>query len=490
MEVQVAIIGGGASAVSILYSLNKVLDKALDYRINIDIYEPNKEVGRGLAYIEDSEIIKLNRPPIDMSIDIQNKNHFLDWVSKNAKDLYDFSEYLPRSLYGKYLNVNYLETSTSLLKKNIKVNHIREKVRGIKKVTSELYKVLSSGNKESYYNFVILAIGGKNNDDPYDLMEDPNFINEPYPLEEKLYHLKPDDKVGVIGSSLTAIDVFLYLKQKNVKKCTMLSRSGQLPSVRGLDSDINLHYLKEKILRCKNVNLECLLTLFLKEFEEKSISWKEVFLEKNEEENYTTFSKKIRLAKENNTWFDVLRETHPILDEIWVCLNDEERKYFVKRLLPLYIPRRAAIPLINAREILDSLETKDLQIIGGLQRIEQYKNRFRTCFSNNQDNQSFDIIINATGLSGENTNNELIETMLEDNLISTHIAGGIRVDFNTGSVISNENKTNPNIKAIGHITSGNFFVVNNLEFIAKKSFEISCDLANHIKNNIMSKEFA
>lgn len=482
LEKRIAILGGGASAVSILYSLNKVIDRSIDCKINIDIYEPNEELGRGLAYVKDSKFIKLNRPPKDMSIDSQNDKHFYSWVKNNAKEFYEQSEFLPRNVYGKYLHETYIETTKSLSEKNYFVNHIKEKVQRIRQINDELYEVQSNKKRGEIYNYIVLAIGGTTNKDPYYLNDNSNYINEPYPLVEKLEFIKSDDKVGIIGSGLTAIDVFLYLKkQKDFKQYTMLSRSGKLPSVRGIDTKIELHYLKKENINLSEIRMDKILALFLKEFEIRNISWREVFLRKNDVENYTTFSKKTLAAKKNNLWFDILRETHPIIDKIWIHLSDKEKEYFVKKILPKYITRRAAIPLINAEEILESLNTKELNVVGGLQRIEHSKSKFKASFLNSK-NQEYDVIINATGLSND-ISNDLIETMIKDNLINVHIAGGIKVDFNTGSVISSGNKKNSNIKAIGHITSGNYFVTNNLEFIANRSYVLAGDLVKLIENS-------
>ncbi|MBG9454015.1 hypothetical protein ABE61_07965 [Lysinibacillus sphaericus] len=76
--------------------------------------------------------------------------------------------------------------------------------------------------------------------------------------------------------------------------------------------------------------------------------------------------------------------------------------------------------------------------------------------------------------------------MLKEGLVRHHSAGGIAVNFNTGSVISSKsNNENPHIRAIGYITSGNYFVVNNLEFITRIATSVAEDLVIHIKNNVL-----
>ena len=140
------------------------------------------------------------------------------------------------------------------------------------------------------YNYVILAIGGKVDTNIYGLSEVENFISNPYPLMQNLDNINLNKKIGIVGSSLTAIDCFLLLKQKGCKNITMISRRGILPSVRGKDSKYNLNFFtKEKIKCLENININKLLGLFLEEFIINNIDWKKLFLENKETTDYESF---------------------------------------------------------------------------------------------------------------------------------------------------------------------------------------------------------
>lgn len=99
-------VGGGASCIAFVYSLERKLRKNVDnLKLIIDIYEPNEDLGRGNAYLREPEFIRLNRPPENMSIDVNDPTHFLDWI-KNRPLIYKKykeSEFIARKIFGDYL---------------------------------------------------------------------------------------------------------------------------------------------------------------------------------------------------------------------------------------------------------------------------------------------------------------------------------------------------------------------------------------------------
>lgn len=80
----VSIIGGGAVGVSLLYQIiKKNTDSHSEVNLEINIFEKNLRMGRGLAYANDSQINLLNRPADSMSAIHGNMNDFMHWLASN-----------------------------------------------------------------------------------------------------------------------------------------------------------------------------------------------------------------------------------------------------------------------------------------------------------------------------------------------------------------------------------------------------------------------
>jgi len=71
----ISIIGAGAVGVSALYHLvKKNIDKYAISDLEINIFEKDFQIGRGLAYCQNNDINLLNRPADTMSATYENLN--------------------------------------------------------------------------------------------------------------------------------------------------------------------------------------------------------------------------------------------------------------------------------------------------------------------------------------------------------------------------------------------------------------------------------
>src|SRR5262249_33578456 len=119
--------------------------------------------------------------------------------------------------------------------------------------------------------------------DIYQLSRTPRYINDPYPLSNSLQNINNKVSIGIIGSSLTAIDIALSLKNKNeVNSVTFLSRMHAYPRVRGIIKPHKLIHLTESniksiIKRNRLLTLRDLLKLFRKELIDIGYNWKFIF---------------------------------------------------------------------------------------------------------------------------------------------------------------------------------------------------------------------
>ena len=73
---------------------------------------------------------------------------------------------------------------------------------------------LESASGAQEYDAVFLAIGHPPYADYYNLEGHPGYVHEPFPVSNLFDHIDPaKDRVGIVGSSLTALDVMEYLQE-------------------------------------------------------------------------------------------------------------------------------------------------------------------------------------------------------------------------------------------------------------------------------------
>lgn len=75
-------------------------------------------------------------------------------------------------------------------------------------------ELVTVSNEVRQYVRVHLCSGSLPVLDPYHLNGKPNYISNPFPLNELTHDYFKDDRIVVIGTSLTAIDVLKYLLQE------------------------------------------------------------------------------------------------------------------------------------------------------------------------------------------------------------------------------------------------------------------------------------
>jgi len=252
---KIAIIGGGPSGLFMYKRL--VESKRKD--LQIDIFERSTHLGAGMPYSEEGANEEHITNVSDNEIPVIY-NSIADWVKTAPKPLLkkyninakNFNEYkvLPRLFFGEYLIAQFNLLQKFAAKKGITTNvhlgvvvedvidHPRKKQVGVK----------VQGQDVIEFDQLIICTGHnwpKKYEDKI-----PEYFDSPYPPEKML--LKLNHPVGLMGSSLTAIDAIRTLAKANGKfaegkdgklsytlnagsegfKLVMHSRNGLLPAIR------------------------------------------------------------------------------------------------------------------------------------------------------------------------------------------------------------------------------------------------------------------
>lgn len=112
-KISINIIGGGATGISCLSQLLRVVKEVSDKeKYEIYLFEKSNVLGKGLAYNNEEKDLLLNSPAGNFSIYPEDQKHFLKWLisfpekwRKFFPEIKEIDEYsfLPRKLAGLYL---------------------------------------------------------------------------------------------------------------------------------------------------------------------------------------------------------------------------------------------------------------------------------------------------------------------------------------------------------------------------------------------------
>jgi uncharacterized NAD(P)/FAD-binding protein YdhS len=216
----VAICGNGASAVALLHAL------AASALIPLTIVVIGTgEPGAGLAYATRNASHLLNTPAGRMSVHPDEPDQFVQWLRK--RDLWTpgwNNQFVPRQHYGRYLRD---AAAMATLVPGLTVRFLQGQVISLTRNRAAWRVAHDNGQIDA--DFVVLATG---NDMPSPLA--PRLApalrglvaDNPWDLPPT----RPDERILVLGTGLTAVDTILSLADRGHQgELTMLSRHGMLP---------------------------------------------------------------------------------------------------------------------------------------------------------------------------------------------------------------------------------------------------------------------
>ena len=229
----VAIIGGGMSGTLAAIRLIRQARTPLLIRI----FDPNPELGRGVAYGTADFSHRLNGPAKAFSLRPENPNHFADWlqVRANRSGWDDFDDKLlafaPRWLYGDYIREELAEALNAAAS-GVELEHILARVDDIAQEQGRV-RLRVDAHREFIADHVLLAPGVFKAQPGFaiaqSLLDDGRYLSDPWD-PDALDKLKSVADVLLVGSSLTMIDAVVSLEARGYQgNYHIVSRRGLVP---------------------------------------------------------------------------------------------------------------------------------------------------------------------------------------------------------------------------------------------------------------------
>lgn len=483
------IVGGGASSISIIDSLLDDISNDFNYRdLTIFVLEMRPDIGRGLAYADDSNTNLLNTKASFISPFAKKTGHFYNWLVNN-KELWEDNfpdviltpdAFLPRPLFGHYLSCMFQVLSKRALKLGCRLIAINDEAVKLS-FSPDGKAVVSTKNHLSFpSDHVVLSCGNGGSIEHNSLLDKKGFFKSPYPIKRTSRLICKDASVAVLGTRLSAIDAVLGLKAHGHRgKVVLHSRSGTLPSVRGAQGRyepkfLTLENIKNHISKFGNIRLNNVIELILKEL---SAAGQTIDFDIRNIDSVCTqpsalefLKKEIELSSSNRYWQAVLYATNSIIDIVWAAMPNEDKEIFWP-YLSWWMVYRVSIPVENAQKLLDYIESDEILVVPGSLNTsyEDGKYLIDTVFNGEKKTYKYDAVIVATGTPRDidNLDNNLVKSMINQGVASPNPFGGGNVCSSTGCLVDCDGRKERRVTVIGELTSGTFFFTSVLEINAR-----------------------
>jgi uncharacterized NAD(P)/FAD-binding protein YdhS len=421
--INAAVIGGGPAGIISAMVLNK-------YVRSLDVYDPGQHFGGRTLTSYDKGVL-LNTPLTVSSMVHGNFHSFGRYLNRK----YNLNQiFVPRTTAKRYLR-DLWDKQT----KDRDVNLIDDSITNIIKEENS-YKVCGTKGEKSY-DIVVIAIG-----QPFADLPSSNKIKtiQAFP-NDWVNNIDTSSNISIAGTSLSAVDTILSLYRLEHKgKITVISRSGNLPAVRrGI--------FRNDALR-KTETPEQAFEYFMKllpDLEGQGPVERFNSLCEQSEERITPWEKEVLWLVEE-------------MDRHYSLISDEKKIELESTFNPKIMSYATAIPLLNARILVQMLKNKQIEIVAGeiknsedVEKITQEKCGHKP-----------DLIINALGMASP-SKSQLVKQLTDSGLVETTHRGGIRVDIDTYRVIGHDN-----LYALGPVTSGQIFAENFIQSTMNSAHKI------------------
>ncbi|MBF6068217.1 FAD/NAD(P)-binding protein [Nocardia farcinica] len=314
---------------------------------------------------------------------------------------------------------------------------------------------------------VVLCLGMQAQSDPFPgIVGAAGYFADPWRLPE----LPPRARVAVLGTRLTAIDVFLTLAARGHEGPILLaSRSGRLPRLRGSEDVAPVPHVEACMgaaFAAGTLRLADFGRALMADIEAASATppdWREV-----RDCGPTTAA---RLAAElaevdagaDRGWQRVVNGASPTLLPAWQLLADEDRAVFFAEWLTPLLVHGAPIPPATARRVLAAMESGLLRVTGGLAAVRTAGDAF-VVHAGGADHEA-DVVINATGAgTGPDAlrREPLLAQLLDTGRLTVHPHGGVRIDVATFEALGPQGAPIRGLHVIGDLTRGAVLVTNDV----------------------------
>ena len=453
------IVGGGLTATSMLCQLVGKARKAaavgqLDpRRISLAVFERADSFGPGFPHNERylMPFHITNMCAADMGVYVDRPGDFQAWVDRNLDRLRirfrDFPakafvpipgpagcRHYPRAFMGEYLRFRFKEALEDARRSGMSIRlypcHEVIDIRLEGGLVHIVEKEAGQGvNQELPFDAALLATGHWFSDSGLE-----NYFDSPWPASRLHDQIPPGASVGVIGTSLSAIETALtltsdgrfkggagrrlvYVASKNPRTITLYSRRGLLPRVRGKAGSYRNRFLTQAVVEKllgqggDRHHLEAVFRLLNMELESaygRALDWAEVLDPSGSAADFLRRS--LREAENGDgpqgevLWQTVFFQTFGFVRQWYLELTEEERRGFDRTYASVFFTHAATQPRLNAAKLLALIESGHVRVLKLGHRYRFRRDERNGCYrfeymdrDGHPRSDSYRYVVNARG---------------------------------------------------------------------------------------------
>lgn len=326
--ISLGIIGGGFSGLAVLAATVRHAVSPL----HITVYNPSGALGRGKAYSTLDDAHLLNVRAGAMGVLAGEDDDFFLWLIAQGL-AHETSDFVPRAVYGRYLDNVLAETLVEAQKKDIRIFILHEKVARVR-ADGDGFKV-EAATETKHHDAVVLACG---NDRPrLPVLTDKvaahaGWWRHPY-IAERWPDIQKAGHIVIIGSGLSMIDALVTLKREGYDgDITVVSSHGRHPLSH---PDTATSFMWDEADALFITSLSTLVRQV-----------------------------KLKAAAANADWRDVLDGLRPYANQIWRNFSAADRQR-AQRYMSLWNLCRHRIPPAMHTLVRESIGQGQLRMIAG-----------------------------------------------------------------------------------------------------------------------------
>lgn len=454
----IAVIGAGFSGTALAAQL--LLQEGTG-PVRIALVERAAQFSRGIAYSTSSEFHLLNVPASGMSALPEKPQHFVEWAQRRDPEVKP-GDFLPRSWYGDYLE-QLLRDAEKSSQDGSTFQRLSEEAGELARVNGSWRIDLDSGPIQAAQ--LVLALG---NALPPRLSSESKalgngeamIVGNPWDADalSKVPLHKP---VLVLGTGLTMMDVCLYLAHRGLRAPILaISRRGLLPHPHAAFRDC-VPQNGETLLKGSSTSILA-LSRFLRraaaEAQAEGSDWRATF-----------------------AWF------RGKTNEIWAGISAEEKRRFLKHLLPYWTIHRHRAPQKVFNPVQEMIREKKLRVRAGkILRLHAGEGEVEAEFlprgSTAVETHSFGAAIYCTGPEKDfrkRINPSLLSLLSQDLLRIDELNMGLATTP-FGAVLDPQGKPHPNLFTLGPLRLGQLWESTAVPEIRVQAAQLAEVLRNQV----------
>ncbi|MEU5364418.1 FAD/NAD(P)-binding protein [Streptomyces sp. NPDC005925] len=483
------IVGGGASAVCLLDALSR----HEDVPGSVTVFDPSPHLWRGRAYQPDSAVLRVNAPPEDMTVHAADPDHFTRWLQTRAVLLDPHKDHVdaragiafpPRAVYGDYLEQCARGALSRLAARGCRIRLVREAVTDLAREGGLLVARTADDQASCTLDQVVLCVGTGPPADPYGLTGVPRFIADPYPVVWRLAGIGARDRVVVLGSGLTAVDVVLSLTAAgHTGNVVMASRRGVLPGVRQQPIEHELRFFTAARFRAQSARgerlaLEDAVALMRTELTAAGSSLGTVLREigpDGGEHPLARLRRQLGMVDDPDPGLRILQRAVPDTGpDVWPLLREPDRERLLRDHYRTIMSLCCPMPPSSAAALLEQADGGRLSMVRGVESIRPTASGGFEVHGAEGVLRA-DVVVNAVSPPAHRVPPAaapLIDSLTGRGLAVRHPRGGVGVARAT-SGLRTPAGTDRQIYALGDLASGSLFFTFGVPSLVDRAVDIA-----------------